>query len=109
MPTALREYEKTVCPLLRNRSLHQITRIPAIRPMETRPVGPIQLLSNASLIKYETPINTAAIPIRFNHSLPIFDSKSGVSAFFAAVARGWGGACTGGIGGAAMVGGCWAC
>src|SRR5205809_916490 len=50
--------------------------MPAIRPMAMRPVGPIQPLSNAYFRKYETPIRTAAIPIRFSQCDPIRDSRS---------------------------------
>src|ERR1700720_3771079 len=50
--------------------------IPANSPMETRPVGPIQLLSKASLRKYDIPISTAEMPIRFNQCEPMRDSRS---------------------------------
>src|ERR1700687_877779 len=49
---------------------------PASSPMDTRPVGPIQLLSKASLRKYDIPISTAEIPIRFNQCEPMRDSRS---------------------------------
>src|ERR1700687_4763397 len=49
---------------------------PASSPMDTRPVGPIQLLSKASLRKYDIPISTADIPIRFNQCEPMRDSRS---------------------------------
>src|ERR1700747_1567497 len=44
--------------------------------MDTRPAGPIQLLSKASLRKYDIPISTAEIPIRFNQCEPMRDSRS---------------------------------
>src|ERR1700738_1018172 len=50
--------------------------IPANRPMKTRPVGPIQLLSKASLRKYDIPISTPGMPIRFNQCEPSGDSRS---------------------------------
>src|SRR3981081_4416203 len=50
--------------------------IPANSPIDTRPVGPIQLLSKASLRKYDIPISTADIPIRFNQCEPMRDSRS---------------------------------
>src|ERR1700687_6025662 len=50
--------------------------IPANSPMETRPVGPIQLLSKASLRKYDIPISTAEMPIRFSQCEPMRDSRS---------------------------------
>src|ERR1043166_9607245 len=40
---------------------------PSRIPMATRPVGPIQLLSNASFRKYETANRSATRPIRLNH------------------------------------------
>src|SRR5258707_14743577 len=49
--------------------------IRANSPMETRPVGPIQLLSKASLRKYDIPISTAEMPIRFNQCEPMRDSR----------------------------------
>ena len=36
-----------------------MTAIPASNPIDTRPAGPIQLLSKANLRKYDTPISTA--------------------------------------------------
>ena len=53
-----------------------MTAIPASNPMETRPAGPIQLLSKANLRKYDTPISTAEMPIRFNQCEPMRDSRS---------------------------------
>ena len=53
-----------------------MTAIPASNPMETRPVGPIQLLSKANLRKYDTPISTAEMPIRFSQCEPMRDSRS---------------------------------
>src|SRR2546426_10416877 len=50
--------------------------MPAIRPMAMRPAGPIQLLSKANFRKYETPISTAEIPIRFSQCEPMRDSRS---------------------------------
>src|SRR5258705_11436790 len=44
--------------------------------MPTGPAGPIQLLSKANFRKYETPIKTAAIPIRFSQCEPMRDSRS---------------------------------
>src|SRR5215470_11969866 len=75
MPTAFSEYEKGIWPLPRNRSLHTTTAIPASKPIATLPPGPIRLLSNAHFRKNDTPINTAAMPIRFSQTCPIFLSR----------------------------------
>src|SRR3954453_3050508 len=48
----------------------------AIRPIEMRPAGPIQLFSKANLRKYETPMSIAAMPMRFNQWEPMRDSRS---------------------------------
>ena len=44
--------------------------------MVTRPAGPIQLLSKANFRKYEIPISTAAMPMRFSQCEPMRDSRS---------------------------------
>src|ERR1700682_1603969 len=53
---------------------------PAIRPMATRPLGPIQPLSNAYFRKYAAPKSMATIPMRFSQTLPILPSRSPVLA-----------------------------
>src|SRR5713101_8646259 len=63
-------------PRWRKFSLQTTMAMPARSPMATRPVGPIQLLSKANFRKYETPINTAVMPIRFSQCEPIRDSRS---------------------------------
>src|ERR1700736_4176165 len=78
MPTAFSEYAKMTYPRWRKFSLQTTMAMPASSPMATRPAGPIQLLSKANFRKYETPINTAVIPIRFSQCEPIRDSKSGL-------------------------------
>src|SRR5258708_2056521 len=62
-------------PLARKRSLHSTTAIPAIKPIATLPVAPIQLFSKANFRKYETPIKTAKIPMRFSQCEPMRDSR----------------------------------
>src|SRR5258708_35933963 len=62
-------------PLARKRSLHSTTAIPAIKPIATLPVAPIQLFSKANFRKYETPIKTARIPMRFSQCEPMRDSR----------------------------------
>src|SRR5215469_3324421 len=49
--------------------------VPASNPIATLPPAPIRLLSNAHFRKNETPISTAAIPIRFSQTCPIFLSR----------------------------------
>src|SRR5207248_7457140 len=44
-------------------------------PSAILPVGPIQPLSNAYLMKYEKPIRMAKIPMRLSQSLPILLSS----------------------------------
>src|SRR5579862_4694894 len=63
-------------PRWRKFSLQITTAMPASNPMATRPAGPIQLLSKANFRKYETPISTAVMPIRFSQCDPMRDSRS---------------------------------
>ncbi len=63
-------------PRRRKFSLQTTMAMPASSPMATRPAGPIQLLSKANFRKYETPINTAVMPIRFSQCEPMRDSRS---------------------------------
>src|SRR5579862_1603436 len=94
---------------MRKRSLHTTMAMPAIRPMVTRPAGPIQLLSKANFRKYEIPINSAVMPMRLSQCDPMRDSRSGWGAWAATVRRGEGGGGGtrgyGGWTGAAAVGG----
>src|SRR5882762_1553767 len=62
-------------PRCRKFSLQTTMAIPANSPMATRPAGPIQLLSKANFRKYETPINTAVMPIRFSQCEPMRDYR----------------------------------
>src|SRR5438552_6469924 len=71
--------------------------------MSMRPTGPIQLFSKAYLRKYETPISTATMPMRFSHWAPIFDSRLGGGA--AGVRAGIGAAGATGLGEAGGAGG----
>src|SRR3954447_20699981 len=76
MPTAFREYENGACPLARKRSLQRMSAMPASNPRAILPVGPIHPLSKAYLMKYETPIRMAKIPMRLSQSWPILPSSS---------------------------------
>src|ERR1700676_4475476 len=91
MPTAFSEYEKMTYPRWRKFSLQTTMAMPASSPMATRPAGPIQLLSKANFRKYETPINTAVIPIRFSQWEPMRDSKSVLAGLAGGITVGLGG------------------
>src|ERR1700743_3942286 len=71
LPTDLSEYEKARYPRERKRSDQAINPAPARRPIRTRPAGPIQWLSMASLRNQTMPISTARMPMRLNHCEPM--------------------------------------
>src|SRR6185312_13778367 len=89
MPTAFSEKENMRYPRERKFSLQSTTAIPAIKPIAIRPEGPIQLFSKANFRKYETPIRTAAIPMRFSQCEPMRDSRSALPTVEIDVRRFW--------------------
>src|SRR5216683_4068196 len=101
MPTALSEYEKETWPWRRTISLSTITAMPLMSPSAIRPLSLIKRLSKAYLMKYATPIRIAATPMRFNHSLPIWPSRSSLdfAGCFAPIVEAKPGALGGGGGG----------
>src|SRR5438552_17209130 len=58
--------------------------MPASKPMAMRPLGPIQLFSNAYFRKKETPIRMATMPIRLDHCCPMRVSRLACSFWGAA-------------------------
>src|SRR5579863_573278 len=75
-PSPARPSEKYVQPRRRIGSLATSTPVPASRPSVTRPIGPIQSLSNAYLRKNDIAMRIADKPMTFSHLPPMSDSMS---------------------------------
>src|SRR5260370_3538959 len=74
--------EKYEYPRCKSQWLHGSIAAPSRIPIATRPLGPIQLLSNAYFRKKVTALISARIPMRFSQRPPMSVSKSRIEELF---------------------------